>query len=136
MTKVNVNRKAWHYKAANLGGYPEYCDDICEYIRMCLLGCFLGTLGVCIVGFASGFVLFLLGNTLAWLAAMIVYMGFIDPNEETFILILFCCLALLLKLIVSVPKIYEAISTRVDAPFVKTAYSSWKNKWCAKIEFK
>lgn len=138
MKTIEINQKSWHYKLAEMScRYPDcHCRDICQYTRHVLWGLVGVTFLILLVVGTGSFFMWLFGGMIAWFAAMIVSMSFIDPNPQTVALLISLAICAFTALVFSIPKAYNAISRRIDVPFAKTAYDSWKNKWCAKIEFK
>jgi len=140
MKTIEINQMSWHYKLANFAvtNYDlEYrCNDVCDYTRKVLFGAFVFLIA-CVCGImASVMFVWMFADTLAWIVASIVQGGFIYPNPPTIALLVVLALFTVIGALYSIPKGFAAINRTVDIPFVKTAYRSWKDKWCAKIEFK
>lgn len=136
MKTIEISSNSWHYRLLREFGVQD-ADDICQYTRrlvLCLIGCVaFGSLGAV----AAGSVLYFAGDTIAWIVACIAMMNWlpIGNGAIVFLGLVFACLVVFCG-----PVWYErgtnSIRQKMDTPFMRTAYDSWKNKWCARVEVK
>ena len=127
MKTFELKKKSWHYWIANFGEERVYeSTDICSYIRYVIKGGLLFLLVASVGIFLGGSLLFSIGNLFGWL-----FLGY-ELEKVTFttfsVIILFGALIgfFLGK---------EAIE-QSEPGFVRLAYRSWKDKFCAKVELK
>jgi len=125
---MKISRNSWHYKVACLGGGIPRTRDICAYTSDVLTG----LVGVGVLTIIAGFSLFIIGNVIAWIAAVLVNGMFIEPNFFTMMGIFFFVITF--PIILLLGYILLSVYEEKKHSFIWTAYSSWKNKWCTKIE--
>jgi hypothetical protein len=140
MKSLTFNRKSWHFEFAEAGGYwPDkdddgnYVGDICEYTKAIFK--FLLVFVFCCIGFyllVTPFVHAFLGIVFSLMYGTLIMteLGFIG-----------CILAASLAItsiayviIIYVTERKYKVSTKPDG-FIKHAFKSWKEKYCARITF-
>jgi len=139
MKTFALNKNSWHYRlASEYGGLHRWQDstDICSYTKEIFKGLFILALMLVAVAVVSQLVVHLvlgigfsiyagmwIGSDWAWAAAtiLVVAVGYI-------------VILLAFSLTCKGGKI--AKETISNTEFFKVAYSSWKDKYCARIEFK
>lgn len=131
MKTFELKKKSWHYWLANFGGERVYTHtDICAYIRYVMYGTFFLMLVAAFLATLSGATLFAIGNLFSWL-----FLGYQlhDITQVIFgILVGFS-----LMIAVMAAKAHYNVNVRDSEPgFVRLAYRSWKDKFCARIELK
>lgn len=144
MKQLNFKCDSWHYKLAKFVGYyieydsDEQSGDICGYTRAVLFGCMLFLLGFgCMVVLLMGVVHLLMG-----LAFSLAYGAWIMTTlGEITLFFSIVGLSLAISTIV-MDKLHKWINTprnhhKASVPdgFIKSAYKSWKNKYCVRIKF-
>lgn len=142
MKEFEINTKSLHYRLATVyGGYDSYYrgSDICSYTRHIMMG-LLGILCLIILLSFLSFALFdiVVGTIFSIIAGMFI-MG---PIGQILLIIMTAIIiTFLLAGMVSVikNKYYEYKNKKNSAPepdgFIKTAYKSWKDKYCIKVKF-
>lgn len=133
MKTLKFSKNSWHYKLARFG--DEFSErnlsDICSYTRAFLWGTFLFLL---FVTFMLG-IIFIHGEAIGYVAAMIAQGTFIEPDTLAGIcLILYGALFTIwfftrAFIIVTEHKFKED-------NFVVNAYHSFKDKYCVRVEVK
>jgi hypothetical protein len=130
MKTLTVNRNSWHYRLAKLGNVRPYELNICNYIR-----CFLG--GVGYITFCAALVFiacFLVGDFLAWVAAMLVNLIYFDPGVAALIATSIFGAAFLFLLCFLISHFGVKAFESADSSFIGAAYDSFKNKYCFKVK--
>lgn len=137
MEVIQISKTSWHYR------FMSWCDeghvavsDICEYSRKLVLRLIAVSIGVLILLFLAGLIMFTIGDTMAWIAACITTLSFLNPEPTAggFLVVAFIFGVSLT--IYSLFKRYRSVVTeKMDIPFISKAYDSWKNKFCVRVEF-
>lgn len=144
MKSLNFKQSSWHYKLAESVGYfPDMTDDgkevgdICKYTRAILVACLAGL--VCAAVFAG--VSFLVIEVIFGLAFSWWYGVWLMSYWGEVTLVVAVAVGVAGTPVYAGIKIAEWIKRRKwvneDKPdgFVKHAYKSWKEKYCARITF-
>jgi hypothetical protein len=135
MESLKIKKDSWHYKLAKFGarhGYVPYSSDICSYTKHVIWGLLLGFMAfLAIFTFICG-----IGNTLAFLAAISVYGIWLEPDwPAQVILILSISVGLFLLVFLIYPIVDNIVNSDYNTDkFVPSAYRSFKNKFCIKVE--
>jgi hypothetical protein len=136
MTPFTVKTNSWHYKLAKFGKYDaHYGDhDICAYMRRVLFGLFgvivLTVIGICFAGSSC----FYIGLTFYALYKLIFGIA-LDPVDWVLI-----GLPTAVGISNAIPVIIRRLQRKrsyfptPEPGFVKTAYRSWKDKYCVKLK--
>ena len=127
---MKISRNSWHYKVACLGGGIPRTRDICAYTS----DVFTGLVGIGVLTIIAGYSLFVIGNVIAWIAAILVNGVFIEPNFFTMMGIFFFVITFPIILLLGYILNRHFKDKKPEPSFIRTAYLSWKNKWCTKIE--
>jgi hypothetical protein len=129
MKTFELKQKSWHYWLANFGDQRIHTTtNICEYVRCMLIGAMLLSFSVLAVSLFGGATLFTIGNIFSWL-----FFGYEFHNLSAIMTGTFSSIALMFLFIVGKAKLNE---TENEPGFVRLAYRSWKDKYCARIELK
>jgi len=138
MKPIEIDRNSWHYKAAEFSDHGKiyYCKDICQYSRRVLGGCFWIALISLTAIFFTAMLTYMAADFIAWVAAMIVHLGWVQPEPAALATLMLLVVGSCVVTLFAIPRVFRTVSEKIDMPFVKTAYSSWKEKWCAPIEIK
>lgn len=141
MKAVNLNKNSWHYYIAQkLGSYrpQEYVNDtrnhktdICTYTSFVLKGFFL----LFVMGIAIAFVGFLFWNVLFGIIFSIIYGTIIFTDIAIAIFMFLLAVIISATLFVGITMIKSKLENTESDGFIKTAYKSWKEKFCVKINF-
>ena len=132
---MKIKKDSWHYKLANFGdshGYVPYSSDICSYTKHVIWGLLLGFMAfLAILAF-----IYCIGNTLAFLAAISVYGIWFEPGwPAQIILTLIITVGLFSLFFVIYPIVDNIVNSDYNTDkFVPSAYRSFKNKFCIKVE--
>lgn len=130
MKTIELKRKSWHHWLANFGDKRIYeTTNICEYTRCVLIGTFLFLLSVVVSSLSTGAVLFTIGNIFGWL-----FLGYEFHNVSVIVTSTFTCIVLMFFIIVGRAKLIHQVDK--EPSFVRLAYRSWKEKYCARVELK
>ena len=133
MEPITLNANSWHYKLTSFFDIP-YDRDICSYTRAVLKSLLLVT----IIGGLAMFAAAALTDQAVWLVFCIKYHMWIYPNQwaqvgslmaivvGVFVGVIFSLLMLLE---------YRDNNPKPDG-FIKVAYKSFKEKWCAPVVIK
>lgn len=136
MMTFNLKHDSWHFWLANFGErrvYASHGTDICSYVRSVLIGTFwflfVATIGVglAVVALAS-FI-----NGIGWLL-----FGYELEEYARGFFIFFGSLIGMAVLLLGSVFTKETIENKLQEAkpgFVRLAYRSWKDKFCAKVEF-
>jgi hypothetical protein len=137
MKSLNFNTDSWHFKLAELAGMNKYRDsNICEYTRNVLGGALLMALtGVIIAigGFILAHMIFAVGFSIAYGFVIFTDLAFIGWTTLIFGAIF--CLIVIISDMVEKRRYKRLNDTQAPQGFIAHAYDSWKNKFCAKVEF-
>lgn len=138
-----INKNSWHYKMIEKFEFaPE--DSLCPYIRQLCVSFLLAGI-LCLLGVMATIIL---GDTLAWLLAMLVSFSTIAPSMLAIvgtIIILFCIFIASIAVYKDYQeakrnKLYEQMQSLdyvEPTPNIFMAYfSAIHNKICPSIEFK
>jgi len=130
MKTFDVNKKSWHYKLSKFGEnrYDVDADDICSYTRNVIYGMFASSL--CIIGICIG--LYAAGDFIAWLIACIQYSSFLHPQLGA-IIIVDAIGVIFMVVLYSGTSVFFSCQREKEGSFVHTAYKSWKDKYCIKV---
>lgn len=137
MKTIQISKTSWHYRFMEWtgDGYVN-ASDICEYSRKLVLRLIVAAIAVLFLSIIAGFCLFMIGSTIAWAVASIVSLSFLPPEPPArAMLIAGFGIGGPLMLFVLFKQNQDAIGEALDTPFIRNAYDSWKNKWCAKVDF-
>ena len=131
MKTFELKKKSWHYFLANFGSERVYSHtDICAYIRYVIYGTFwfiiMGGAGA----FFSGCVLFSIGNLFSWL-----FLGYELEKMTVGVFTMFSAFFMMGLFLVGKDTIQHKMRDG-EPGFVRLAYRSWKDKFCAKVELK
>ena len=135
MESLKIKKDSWHYKLAEFGdrhGYIPYSSDICSYTKHVIWGLLLGFMAfLAIFAFICS-----IGNTLAFLAAISVYGIWFEPGwPAQVILILIITVGLFSLFFVIYPIVDNIVNSDSNTvKFIPSAYRSFKNKFCIKVE--
>lgn len=138
MKTLKLNKNSWHYKMVHRHDrfFDEYDLDICSYMRKVIYGVFMYILATLIVTFAATAGSILIIETILSIAFGIYYgMDLFSEIGAAGILLLF--VGVIAYMVFSTIKM---LTNRVDTAikhdgFVKNAYKSYKEKFCARVEF-
>lgn len=131
MKTFELKKKSWHYWLANFGDLRVGTNtDICSYIRCVIWGAFWLLVAAGAGAFLSGCVLFAIGNLFSWL-----FLGYELSNMTVGVFTVLSALFLTGLAFVSREAIAEKMS-KSEPGFVRLAYRSWKDKFCARIILK
>lgn len=133
MTPIQISTESWHYKFLAKFWYPSLCkcSDICSYTRTLILGILIIVLLFLV---ATGMIGFVVGDTLAWLAACFTMGSFIEAGTGPMVLATFSGFAVLMVLIFSYCDWRDRMMFSDPGP-ISQMYMSWKNKYCQRISF-
>ena len=135
MESLKIKKDSWHYKLAKFGdshGYIPYSSDICSYTKHVIWGLLLGFMAfVAILAF-----IYCIGDALAFLAVISVYGIWFEPGwPAQVILILIITVGLFSLFFVIYPIVDNIVNSDSNTDkFVPSAYRSFKNKFCIKVE--
>lgn len=133
MKTLKFSKNSWHYKLARFG--DEFSErnlsDICSYTRAFLWGTFLFLL---FVAFMLG-IIFIHGEAIGYVAAMIAQGTFIEPDTLAGICLMLYGAFFILCLITYTTKTVCEHKFKEDN-FVVNAYHSFKDKYCVRVEVK
>lgn len=151
MTPYIIDRNSWHYKLARFTNSDydvQYCEDICSY-RSKVFWSLFWSIVVSLIIFVF---VYCVVKTWAVLVVMMVSVGFHlawetfgqlvgGQGEATIIVGMLCtavptALAILLGTVAFIQHFSDSHDVTPVPGFVKTTYSSWKDKYCVPIEFK
>lgn len=136
MKTIQISRTSWHYRFMKWtgGGYVN-ASDICEYSRMLVFRLIMAAIVGSVMSIMAGFIMFMIGSTIAWAVASIVSLSFLPPEPQVAAsLIVGIGIGVPLALFVLFKQNQDAIGEALDTPFIRNAFSSWRDKWCARIE--
>ena len=127
MKTFEFKLKSWHFWLANFGETRVYgTTDICSYIRNVLKGLLLFIIFLLTIGGLGGLLCFVVGNIIGWL-----FMDYQLHDASLFVG------GLTLGFIVLIGSLVAKEEIQSKEPgVVRLAYRSWKDKFCARIEFK
>lgn len=132
MKTLKLNKDSWHYKLAmQYDRHVPDNTDICSYTRLLFAAMSLMAFAITILTLLAGTILFTIGGWFAYLFGFPLH-GAVVPF--TFIY----GGATIVIGIVAAKAHYD--EHKYDKPkkepgFVRTAYRSWKDKFCVKVEF-
>jgi hypothetical protein len=134
-----LNKKSWHYWiATEFGGLYRWHNstDICEYTKSIFIG-------FCVMALAAGAFLFfseLVVNLVLCSVFSLIAGSWLGGHWAELALVLIAAAAgtavVMFGLVAATAGkeiVQDALS---NSQFVKAAYDSWKNKFCARVEFK
>ena len=131
MKTFELKRKSWHYWLANFAEERVWLHaDICSYIRSVLVGTFWFSVMAFTASVVAGFVLYAFGNLFSWL-----FLGYQLSDVTTIVFSTIFGLLLVFVFLISGEKIHYKLRDS-EPGFARLAYRSWKDKFCAKVEFK
>lgn len=131
MKQFEISHRSWHYKIAKFGGFNSYSHaDICTYTKCCLYGVldFLvrSVFGLCVITLVSIMAVDFTLGVWFWFKT-----GFFMMGEPGMILLL----VLAVILVFCAAGLGYALAQRPSKPgFIRTAYSSFKGKYCHTIK--
>jgi hypothetical protein len=127
MKTIELKRKSWHYWLANFGEERVYsATDICSYIRYVIFGTSLFLLSLAGGVSLTIWVLVSVANIFSWL-----FWGH-ELNTASQILIgVVAGFGIMFGTMAGKVKMQDS-----EPGFVRLAYRSWKDKFCARIELK
>lgn len=132
MKALKLNKDSWHYKLAHM--YDKdigYGTDICAYTRTLIASFCLLVFVCCIMGMLAGSFLFMIGGWIAYFLGYELH-GAVIPF--TFI---YGVSAVIIGIVWG-KAFYEErqwSQPKKEPGFIRTAYHSWKDKFCMKVEF-
>lgn len=131
MKTFELKKESWHYWVANFGETRVYEEtDICSYIRYMIRGGLLLALCVIVGGGAGAATLFAIGNLFSWL-----FLGY-DLHETTKIVGIAFIILVMIPATVILGVTAKEKMEEGEPGFIRLAYRSWKDKFCAKVELK
>jgi hypothetical protein len=133
MKLLKLNKDSWHYKLAMM--YDKWMPDntdICTYTRTLIASFCLMTFAICVMGLLAGSLLFMFGGWIAYFLGYELH-GAVIPF--TFI---YGVSAVIIGIVWAKAFYQERKWTQPEKEpgFIRTAYRSWKDKFCVKVEFK
>lgn len=130
MKTFKLNRDSWHFRLANFVTNRVYSDtDICTYVRSVIQGALWLAFATAIVACVGGAAVFTVFNIFGFL-----FFGQEFHLVSVMVLTNVTILGLFIGIFIAKEKYEE--KTRFDKPgFIRLAYRSWKDKFCAKVEF-
>lgn len=141
MKSLTFNRNSWHFKLALFGDRRRTPDDLCTYIRYVIYGFFeilaitiMSAIMIAGLSYAFWDAVFAIGFSLYY-GIMLIYGG----TWVTIIIFSILCFIAFIVWMHSLgvfTSIKESIPTLKEDSFVRQAYKSHKEKYCAKIDFK
>jgi hypothetical protein len=135
MESLKIKKDSWHYKLAKFGSFGHiryYSYDICSYTKDVIKGLLLGFMAfLAILTF-----IYCIGDALAFLAVISVYGIWFEPGwPAQIILTLIITVGLFLLFFVIYPIVDNIVNLDYNTDkFVPSAYRSFKNKFCIKVE--
>lgn len=140
MKELNFKTGTWHYWLANFPErriYASVGSDICAYTRAVLSGLLFVTLMTLTIGYLLSLfaymILYSIGNVIGWL-----FFGYILESTSVGVLsIVFGFVLFVFALAYYMDKrdeIFERLE-KSEPGFIRTAYRSWKDKYCARVKF-
>lgn len=135
MKTVKVNKKSWHYWLADIGGFVEWKDnDICTYRSAVIKGMgeisFLALIASLVFGLGA----VIIGDLIGWGIACFIYGVFIQPSQYALSALIVLGIAALASSFFGVVVGGKLIINSHKPEFITTAYQSWRDKVCHKIE--
>lgn len=135
-TKLNVN--SWHYKLAESVGYDPDNNDICSYTRRVIVGIFCLVALIVFIAATSAAISFLLVHMV--LGAYFYFAYGLVPAFEFFfgwgiVIVSAICAACNLSYLKLKERKYLRDTEEKEPSFFVTAYRSWKDKFCVKLQF-
>ena len=130
MKIFELKKNSWHYRLANFGS-DRVClhSDICTYIRSVMIGAFWFAAVLAVGLFFAGCTLFAIGNLFSWL-----FLGYELAQVTISIGMIYFSVTLMFAYLYG----REVVQYKIrdgEPGFVRLAYRSWKDKFCAKVEF-
>ena len=130
--EINLNKSSWHYQLATAYGSlhkNETVTDICYYTRQVIKGVFLAVFITCLISVAA----FCVIDMFMGIGFSIAYGAMLMNTPGLVVLILIFSIGALCALALASDKVSK--SNRNKEPgFVRTAYRSWKDKFCVKVK--
>lgn len=151
-----MNKNSWHYKLAvsgkdgwELERFEENCDNFCKYARSVVRGAFryfAATMGILLI---ASFVLYVLGDSIAWIFWMIYNWSLVEPSigAQVMIVIASLCMmfgafALIQKgwrysadaIAIAAHKTADNVSKR-ETGFIALLYKKYKEKVCFGVDY-
>jgi cell division protein FtsW (lipid II flippase) len=128
MKPLEFSNQSWHYRLAKFGNQYRKVSDICSYTRSVITGaCCLTLVVLTILVF-----LFPAAHTLAWMAAMVMTLSWIQPGELALVIPLLILVVLSLAAVTYLGK-YLDERKRSDS-FLSAARSSYLDKFCVPVK--
>lgn len=132
MKTFTINRSSWHHKLYNFGT-NRYPEDFCQYTRGVLVGMFWALVFTAL-GISATMAV---GDFFAWLAASVFHWQFLDPQLgagiTAFIMIVVAMFVLAGLIMFGIRQVIHR-SSEQEPGFIRTAYSSMKNRFCIRVE--
>lgn len=141
MEPIKIARDSWHYKLAKHGGFCEYQHaDICAYDRHVIYGAFILLFLCTLLIMTTWTISYVLVDAVLGVAFSLYCQ--VDMLSEVSKALL---VAFAVGIIVGigmfggkfVSRVVDAgTATVASVPYIRSAYTRFKEKYCARIEFK
>lgn len=131
MKPLKFSETSWHYRLARFGDsyQSRNLGDICGYTQAVFAGSVLFLMVVALVILAA----FLVGDTLAWLVALIVQ-GWSEPSLLAGIVLAFFVAVLGVLICAGICHLCNKQKPLLRDSFVGSSYRSFKHRYCVPIE--
>lgn len=137
---MEINRDSWHYKLAGLNEWNEHrCPDICAYRTRIIKEILAASSFLVLISALAWAVGLVLVDTVLCLWFWAVHGIYIPTELAELGLIAICVVSAIYSVVYSVRKIrsgYVVVKSASIMEPVRTMYSSWKDNWCSKVEYK
>ena len=130
--EISLKTKSWHYRLATAyGSLSTYAEttDICDYTRQVLKGVFIAVFMTAIISVAALCVI----DMLMGIGFSIAYGVMLMNPPGLIALILIIALGIIFSIAFAADKMNETVRN-TQPGFVRTAYRSWKDKFCVKVK--
>ena len=133
MKTIKFKTDSWHYKFVSqwdpIVVHRTGGTDICSYVRALMLGLTVMALLFGILGLFAGVLLYAIGN---WIGYFLF--GYALSEGTPFVTIIYACFGAFIWY--NQWKENRVVNEKEKEPgFIRLAYRSWKDKFCAKVEF-
>jgi uncharacterized membrane protein len=132
MKTLTFKENSWHHRLAKMGGFDWSCGDICSYTRKVMMG----ALGAILVSALALILLYLAVHMVMGIGFSLWYGMFLFTDAGFAGLVVVSIVSLVTGIFFLSDRLqkYNLENQYNDPGFVKTAYRSWKEKYCARIE--
>lgn len=132
MKTLTASNNSWHFKLAKIGGLnawrPQH--DICSYTRHCIYGALL----VLLIMASSVGIANILVHTILSVSFSLWYMENLFSELGIMGSVLFCGVSITALIVYHVNRYHEREYVCKPDGFIVSAYKSYKNKYCLKID--